>query len=97
MDKVENLNTDTRLCSKDETIQIFEHKILSIHNLPSIEDTVHYLHAALGFPTKETVVNAIRKGFLTSLPGLTVQAVNKYFPELVETQKSHMRHQRKGL
>jgi hypothetical protein len=26
-----------------------------------------------------------------------VQTVNKYFPESVETQKGHMRHQRKGL
>ena len=29
--------------------------------------------------------------------GLTVQAVNKYFPEADATQKGHMRHQCKGL
>jgi hypothetical protein len=36
-------------------------------------------------------------GFLTSWPGLTVNAINKHFPESVETQKGHMRHQRKGM
>ena len=28
---------------------------------------------------------------------MNVKDVNKYFPESVETQKGHMRHQRKGL
>jgi hypothetical protein len=74
-----------------------QEKILNVHNLPSIEETVRYLHAAVGFPTKETMLNAVRKGFLTSWPGLTVQTVNKYFPESVETQKGHTCHQRKGL
>jgi hypothetical protein len=26
-----------------------------------------------------------------------VNAINKHFPELVKTQKGHMRHQRKGM
>eukprot|EP00804_Cyclotella_cryptica_P020244 CCRYP_010929-RA/>CCRYP_010929-RA protein AED:0.37 eAED:0.37 QI:0/-1/0/1/-1/1/1/0/232 len=36
-------------------------------------------------------------GFLTSWPGLRVNAINKHFPESVETQKGHMKHQRKSM
>ncbi len=56
-----------------------------------------YLHAALGFPTKETLLAVTRAGFLTSWPGLTVTAINKHFPESVDTQKGHMKHQCQGM
>jgi hypothetical protein len=56
-----------------------------------------YFHAALGFPTKETLLAATRAGFLTSWPGMTVTAINKHFPESIETQKGHMKHQRQGI
>lgn len=68
-----------------------------MQQLPSKAETIAYLHAALGFPTKETLLSAVRAGYLASWPGLTVAAVNKYFPESDETQKGHMKHQRKGV
>ncbi len=61
-----------------------------MYTLPSKADVIMYLHVALRFPTKETLLAATRAGFLTSWPGLTVTAINKHLPESVEMQKGHM-------
>ena len=63
----------------------------SVYDLPSTEAIIRYLHASLGFPTKNTLLRAIKHGSLSSFPGLTASAVTKYFPESDETQKGHMR------
>ncbi|KAL7503578.1 hypothetical protein ACHAXN_001353, partial [Cyclotella atomus] len=97
VETVNNVNTDTRLLQPEEMLQAFNQQTLSVYNLQSKSEVVKYLHAALGFPTKETLLAATRAGFLTSWPGLNVSAINKYFPESVETQKGHMKHQRQGV
>jgi hypothetical protein len=92
-----NLNTDTLLLTEEQTIATFGETINSVQNLPSKTEHVRYLHAVLGFPTKETMLAAVRAGFLTSsCPSLNFTTINKYFPESNETQKGHMKHQRKG-
>jgi hypothetical protein len=97
VETVNNVNTDTRLLQPEEMLQAFNQQTLSVYNLQSKSEVVKYLHAALGFPTKETLLATTRAGFLTSWPGLNVSAINKYFPESVETQKGHMKHQRQGV
>jgi hypothetical protein len=97
VDNVTNLNTDTKVLQHDEIKQAFAERTLSVYNLPTKAESVKYLHAALGFPTKETLLAAARAGFLTSWPGLNVTTINKHFPESVETQKGHMKHQRQGV
>ena len=97
VDKVKNLNTDTKVLQQEEMIQAFNERTLSVYNLPSKAESIKYLHAALGFPSKETLLAASRLGFLTSWPGLNVTSINKHFPESVETQKGHMKHQRQGV
>ena len=92
-----NVNTDTLILTKEQTIAAFGETINNVQNLPSKAEHVRYLHAALGFPTKETMLTAARAGFLTSWPSLNITTINKYFPESNETQEGHMRHQRKGL
>jgi hypothetical protein len=94
---VTNVNTQTKLLQRDELIQAFQEHTLSVYTLPSKTDVITYLHAALGFPTKETLLAATRAGFLTSWPGMTVTAINKHFPESIETQKGHMKHQCQGI
>jgi hypothetical protein len=89
VNNVTNVNTETKILLQDEANQTFRERTLSVYNL--------YLHAALGFPTKETLLAATRAGCLTSWPGLNVTAINKHFPESVETQKGHMKHQRQGV
>ena len=92
-----NLNTDTRLLSRQESNSIVEEIAANVHDLPSTEKVIRYLHAAAGFPTKPTWIKAITSGFYSTWPLLTVKNVNKHFPESEETQKGHMRQKRSGV
>ncbi len=69
----------------------------NVYSLPSIPQVIKYLHAAVGFPTKDTWVKAIKNGNLVSWSGLTVDAVNTHFPESIETQQGHMKKQRQNV
>ena len=69
----------------------------NVYDLPSTQEVIRFLHASLGFPTKPTLLAAIRNKQLTTFPGLTVEAVNKHFPDSDETQKGHMRQARQGV
>ena len=71
--------------------------INNVYELPSIEQSIRYLHGAAGFPTKATWLRSIRNGNYLSWPLVNVKNVNKYFPESEETQKGHMRNQRQGV
>ncbi len=70
---------------------------VSVYDLPSTKAVIRYLHASLGFPTKSTLLNAIKHGNLTSFPGLTASTVTKYFPESDETQKGHTCQTHQGV
>ena len=70
---------------------------LNVHDLPSTKEVVRFLHAALGFPTKATLLTAIRHGNLVTFPALTVTNVSKHFPESDETQKGHMKQGKQGV
>jgi hypothetical protein len=59
--------------------------------------TIRYLHATAGFPTKDSWIKAIQNGNYTTWPGITAEVVNKHFPESIETQKGHMKKQRKKV
>eukprot|EP00804_Cyclotella_cryptica_P027193 CCRYP_017167-RA/>CCRYP_017167-RA protein AED:0.34 eAED:0.34 QI:0/-1/0/1/-1/1/1/0/307 len=74
-----------------------QHTILNVYELPSIEQTIRYLHAAAGFPTKTTWLAAICQGNYNTWPLDTVSNVHKHFPQLEETQQGHMRSQRQGV
>jgi hypothetical protein len=37
-------------------------QVKKVYDLPSISQTVQYLHAVAGFPTEETWINAIKAG-----------------------------------
>jgi hypothetical protein len=65
--------------------------------LPSTERVIRYLHAAAGFPTKSTWLQAIKAGFYATWPMLTTKKVTKHFPESEETQKGHMKQIRSGI
>lgn len=69
----------------------------NVYNLPSIPQMIKYHHASAGFPTKDSWVKAVRLGHYISWPGLTANAVSKFFPESVETQKGHMKKQRQNV
>jgi hypothetical protein len=69
----------------------------NVYSLPSIPQAIKYLHAAAGFPMKDTWVKAIKNGNYVSWPGLTVDMVNKHFPESIETEQGHMKKQRQNV
>ena len=92
-DKVQNQNTDTLLLQRP----LPQEAALNVYESPSIGTTIRYLHAALGFPTKATMLRAIRNNWLLTWPGLTVENVNKHFPESEETWKGHAKAQRQGV
>ena len=65
----------------------------NVYELPSIGQTIRYLHAAAGYPVKATWLKAIRNGNYNTWPLITVATVSKHFPESEETQLGHMRGQ----
>ena len=48
-----------------------------MYNIPSMKEAICYLHAAAGFPVKETWVEAIRVGNFITWPGITVETVDQ--------------------
>ncbi len=74
-----------------------EEYVHNVYKLPSIKQTVRYLHTAAGHPTEDTWLKAIRKGNYNSWPLIDTRKVQKYFPESEETQFGHMRGQRQGV
>jgi hypothetical protein len=80
------------------TVPLATKKAMDVYELPLTKVVIQFQHAALGFPTKASLLNAICHKNLVTLPGmLTANNVNKFFPESNETQKEHMRQSRQGV
>ena len=77
--------------------QQLEESLNNMFDLSSTDQTIRYLHACDRFPTKRTWVKTIKKGNFVGRPMLTVENVNKHFPESEETAKRHINHQRQVL
>ena len=71
--------------------------VANVYSLPSMPQTIRYLHAAAGFLVKDTWIDAVNNGHYSTWPGLTAKAIKKHFPESVETQKGHMKKQRQNV
>ena len=69
----------------------------NVYSLPTIGAGIRYLHAAAGFPVKDTWIQAIKNGHYISWPGVTADAVNKHFPESIKMQKGHLKKQRQNV
>lgn len=69
----------------------------TVYDLPSIPKAIRFLHAAAGFPVKDTWLKAIKNGHYDTWPGLTPEAVAKHCPDAIETQKGHMKKQRQNV
>ena len=67
------------------------------YSIPSTKGKIRFLHAAAGFPTKETWLKAIKAGNYVTWPGITTKTVNRHFPESDETTKGHMKKQRQNV
>ena len=69
----------------------------AIFDLPNTRHSLLYYHVLVGFPVKETFLGAVWAGNYATWPGLTTTLIAKHFPDLEETQKGHMKGQRKGI
>ena len=69
----------------------------NVYSLPSIPQSIKYLHVTAGFQVKERWIIAIQAGNYVTWPGLTAATIRKHFPNSDETQKGHMKKQRQGV
>ena len=78
------------LCHTDPATPLPEEAIHNVYEIPSIEHTIRYVHAASGFPTKSTWIKSIHNRNYLTWPLITVTNVHNHFPESEDTQKGHM-------
>jgi hypothetical protein len=62
-------------------------------DLPSIRALVGFYHACLGFPVKQTWLDAIKAGNCNTFEGLTYSNAAKYCPDANETIMGHFAQQ----
>jgi hypothetical protein len=91
-----NLNPESTISNQE--VPTAPPKTLNvIFDLPSSRETFHWCHAFLGFPPKETFVDAVHKGNYATWPKLTVTLINRYFPDSDKTIKGHLKGQCQGI
>jgi hypothetical protein len=56
-----------------------------------------YYHALAGFPTKESLLDAVHTGNYATWPGLTTAMIRKHFANSDDMQKSNMKGQCQGV
>ncbi len=67
------------------------------YDLPSISQTMKYLHAAAIFPVNDTWNKAIKAGNFDTWPTITPSTIQPHFPESDKTQKGRMKKQRQRV
>ena len=61
------------------------------------EQLAIYHHTTLGCPVPSTLLRAIRRGHLTTFPGLTTQLITKHLPKSIATTLGHQDQEAKNL
>ena len=69
----------------------------NVNELPSIEQTVRYIHAEAGFTKKSTGIRDIRRRNYLTWPLINIKTVTKISPESGKRQKGHMIGQIQGV
>jgi hypothetical protein len=72
------------------------HTVNNVYALRNSGALVNYLHKSIFSCTKSALVHAIKKGHLTTWPGLTVEAVNKHLKLTPATAMGHMNQRRQN-
>jgi hypothetical protein len=66
-------------------------------DLPSIGTFVSFYHVCLGFPVKQTWLDAIKAGNCDTFDGLTYSNMARYCPDSNETILEHLAQQRQNV
>ena len=56
-----------------------------------------WYHATLFSPIKQTLIQAIKKGYFTTSPYLTIDLISNHLPQSMTKAKGHMQQTRKNL
>jgi hypothetical protein len=72
-------------------------EISNAYSLPSIGQTIKYLHAAAGYPSEDTWTKAIKAGNYTAWPTLTIAASINTSLDPMKLKKGHMKRQHQGV
>jgi hypothetical protein len=93
------LDLDFKILGREhpEQFVVGVNKTNAIFDLPNTRQSLMYFHAAVGFPVKETFLDAVRARYYATWPGLTTTLIAKHFPDSDETQKGLMIGRRKGV
>ena len=78
------------------TIELQPKLACNAYTQKSTADLVTYHHITLGSVAPPTLIKAIKNGYLTTFPGLTVQAVRKYLPKSIPYYMSYIHKIRKN-
>ncbi len=84
-----NLNPEDKHATPKMTNIIFD--------LSSLRKTFLWQHASVGFPPKETFVDAVSNRNYATWPKLTVMLINQYYPNSDKTVKGHLKGQHQGI
>ena len=86
--------------SNDKNLSHFlakENSIFNILEIKNNKEKILFYQLILGSPTKKTLYDAARAGFLTSFPGLTPQHITRYYQLTDATAKGHLDLTRQNL
>ena len=56
-----------------------------------------YLHATLSAPPVKTLVHAVKNNWLATLPGISVQGIQRHLPKSIQTTMGHFHRVRQGI
>eukprot|EP00957_Ditylum_brightwellii_P151698 11552517-Ditylum_brightwellii.AAC.1 len=86
-------NAAVQLSTPDYTVHLSN----SVYDCNTQHQLIRYYHAALFSPTKKTLTNATRRGYLQGWPGLTQAAINNQLENSEAMIKGHLNQVRKGV
>ena len=65
-------------------------QIDTVYTINNIKQQIEYLHACAGYPTKQSWLAAVLKGYYKTWPIINEQNISKYLVELITTLRGHM-------
>ena len=77
--------------------EFFHHQVNSAYNQRTEAELILYQHAVLSAPPVATLIKAIKKKWLTSFPGMTVDNARRHLPKSIQTPMGHLARVRKNV
>ena len=73
------------------------HQAYNVFEMQSTATLINFYHQTLLSAPVSTLKNATRLGYLSTFPGLTINAIEQYCTKKTETSKGHMRLQKMNI